>query len=70
MRAANETKRVETNPNISMSYEAIAEKLGITVKEVKEAEASAIKKLRHPRNGKAIKEYLGISASGEDLNGF
>ena len=70
MRAANETKRVETNPNISMSYEAIAEKLGITVKEVKEAEASAIKKLRHPRNGKAIKDYLGISASGDDLNGF
>jgi len=69
MQPANET-RVETNPNISMSYEAIAEKLGITVKEVKDTEKSAIKKLRHPRNGKAIKDYLGISASGEDLNGF
>lgn len=70
--AANQTQapKVENNPNISMSYEDIAKKLGITVKEVKEAEASAIKKMRHPRNGKAMKEYLGISVSGEELNGF
>ena len=61
MKAANQTNiKTETNPNISMSYEEIAEKLNITVKEVKDAETSALKKLRHPRIGKAFKQYLGL----------
>ena len=63
------TQKVETNPMISMSYEDIAKKLGLTVKEVKDAEKSAFRKIRHPRNGKALKEYLGISATDE-VNGF
>ena len=58
-KAANQTKIIN-NPNISMSYEEIAEKLGLTVKEVKDAEASAIKKMRHPKVGKKLKKYLGI----------
>jgi len=48
------------NPNIEMSYEEIALELGITVKEVRAAEASALKKLRHPRVGQKLKRYLGI----------
>lgn len=52
--------KTNTNMNVSMSYEEIAEKLNITVKEVKEAEASAIKKLRHPRIGKKLKNYIGF----------
>ena len=56
---ANQTK-VDNNLNISMSYREIADKLNITVREVKEAEASAIRKLRHPRVGKKLKQYLGI----------
>jgi ribosome-binding protein aMBF1 (putative translation factor) len=68
--AANTTTpKAESNPNISMSYEEIAKELGITVKEVKDAEASAIKKLRHPKIGKAMKDYLGIS-SGLESEGF
>ena len=55
----------ETNPNISMSYEDIAKELGLTVKQVKDAEASALKKLKHPRIGKAFKEYAGISTDSE-----
>ena len=58
---ANETKyKITNNPNISMSHEEIADRLGLTVKEVKEAEASAIKKLRHPRVGQKLKKYIGI----------
>jgi DNA-directed RNA polymerase sigma subunit (sigma70/sigma32) len=69
MEAANTSIKVETNPNISMSYEDIAKKLGISVKEVKEAEKSAMRKLRHPKVGKAFKDYLGIGELGEN-NGF
>ena len=67
VKAANET--IQTNPNISMSYKEIADELGITVQEVKDAEASAFKKLRHPKVGKAFKDYLGIGA-GETSKGF
>jgi len=69
MKSANTTTKVESNPNISMSYEDIAKKLGISVKEVKEAEKSALKKLRHPKIGKAFKTYLGIGDNLE-VNGF
>jgi len=68
MNSTNTTK-VESNPNISMSYEGIAKKLGISVKEVKEAEKSALKKLRHPKIGKALKAYLRIGDNLE-VNGF
>ncbi len=61
---ANQTETKNTkivkNPNIAMTYEEIAEHLGISVKEVKEAEASAIRKLRHPRVGAKLKKYLGM----------
>jgi len=61
MKVANTTTLgTETNPNISMSYGEIAKELGITVKEVKDAEASAFKKIRHPKIGKAFKQYLGL----------
>jgi len=75
MKAANDTtsptsQKIETNPNISMSYEEIAEKLGISVKEVKDIEQSAFRKLRHPKVGKKMKEYLGISLSADEHNGF
>ena len=70
MQPANQTKVTDTNLNISMSYEDIAKKLNITVKEVKDAEASALKKLRHPRVGKAMKDYLGIQVSGDEAGGF
>jgi DNA-directed RNA polymerase sigma subunit (sigma70/sigma32) len=59
MKAANDIK-LNTNLNVNMSYEEIAEKLNLTVKEVKEAEASALRKLKHPRVGKEFKKYLGI----------
>lgn len=55
----SKTKKPNNNVNESMSYEEISEVLGITIKEVKEAEASAIKKLRHPRVGKKLKDYIG-----------
>ena len=70
IQAANNTQKIETNPMISMSYEDIAKELNLTVKEVKDAEQSAIRKMRHPRNGKIMKEYLGISLSAEEHNGF
>jgi DNA-directed RNA polymerase sigma subunit (sigma70/sigma32) len=59
---ANQTKSitVESNINISMSYEEISNILGITIKEVKAAEASAIRKLRHPRTGMKLKKYLNM----------
>jgi len=48
-------ERVNTNVNYSMTYEEIAKKLNLTVKEVKDAESSALNKLRHPRIGKSLK---------------
>ena len=63
------TPKIETNPNISMSYEDIAIKLGLTVKEVKEAEKSALKKLRHPKVGKAFRAYIGLGQT-QQSDGF
>jgi len=54
------------NTNINMSYEEIAKKLNLTVKEVKDAEASALRKLRHPRIGQKMKKYMGISANSSN----
>ena len=59
MKVANETK-TEMNPNISMTHKEIAKVLNLTIQEVKDAEASALKKMRHPKVGKAFKDYLGI----------
>jgi DNA-directed RNA polymerase sigma subunit (sigma70/sigma32) len=62
MKAANETKTVnDRNLNISMTFEEIAEEMGLTVKEVKDAYDSAIKKLRHPKVGKPFKDYINIT---------
>jgi DNA-directed RNA polymerase sigma subunit (sigma70/sigma32) len=69
MEVINQTQKVETNHNISMSYEDIADKLGLTVKEVTDAEASAMRKIRHPKVGKIFKKYLGIG-DGLEVNGF
>ena len=69
MEAINQTTKVETNPNISMSYEDIAKELNLTVKEVKDAEASAMRKIRHPKVGKQFKKYLGLG-EGLEVNGF
>jgi len=51
---------LELGTNINMSYEEIAKELNLTVKEVKAAEASALKKMRHPKVGKIFKEYLAL----------
>jgi RNA polymerase primary sigma factor len=40
------------------TYEEIANKLGLTIKEVKEIEKSALKKLRHPKIGRYLKDYI------------
>jgi len=42
----------------SYSYKEIANRLGISIREVKEAEQSALRKLRHPRVGQRLKEYI------------
>lgn len=52
--------KVDLTKNYSMTYEEISTALGITVREVKEAEASALRKLRHPKVGKKIKEYMNL----------
>lgn len=52
--------KVDFTKNYSMTHEEIATALGLTVKEVKEAEQSALRKLRHPKIGKKIKEYMNI----------
>jgi len=65
----NIQQKSNTNINISMSYESIAKKLNLTVKEVKDAEKSALKKLRHPRVGKVFKDYLCLG-DGLVANGF
>jgi len=70
MKAANTTQKTIKNPNISMSYEEIAKQLNLTVQEVKDAEASAIKKIRHPRVGKPIKDYLGLGSCDGEILGF
>ncbi len=56
----NQKEKIIKNPNIAMSYEEIAKVLGITEDEVKSAEKSAIRKLRHPRVGGKLKKYIGI----------
>ena len=61
--------KIISDPNISMSYEDIAKELGLTVKQVKDAEKSALKKLRHPRVGKGFKNYLGLGET-KQANGF
>jgi DNA-directed RNA polymerase sigma subunit (sigma70/sigma32) len=51
------------------TYEEIAEYLTkaegkkVTVRDVKAAEASALAKMRHPKNGKKLKEYMRITES-------
>lgn len=62
-KVANQTVKpisIESSLNISMSHEEISRILGITVKESKAAEASAIRKLRHPRTGMKLKRYLNM----------
>jgi len=64
-KVANETK-TETNPNISMSFNDIAEELNLTVKEVKDAYESAIRKIKHPIVGNKFKKYVNIGSTSEE----
>ena len=41
------------------TLEEIGKILGVTRERVRQIEASAIKKLRHPRVGRVLKEYIG-----------
>jgi DNA-directed RNA polymerase sigma subunit (sigma70/sigma32) len=48
----------DRNVNINFTYEEISKIMNIPVQEVKALEASAIKKIKHPRIGKKLKEYM------------
>ncbi len=52
------------------SYEQIAKTLGITVREVKKIEASAMKKLSHPKIGKQFKDYINMEIRVDDDHQF
>ena len=62
MEAANNTN-IEGNDvikdlNISMTFKEIAQEMGISEQEVKEIYQSAMKKIKNPRIGKKLKEYV------------
>jgi DNA-directed RNA polymerase sigma subunit (sigma70/sigma32) len=62
MKAANNTN-IECNDvikdlNISMTFKEIAQEMGISEQEVKEIYQSAMKKIKNPRIGKKLKEYV------------
>jgi len=57
-RKLDKTNRHPKTTDEYMEYQEIAKKLGITVREVKEAEASAIRKLKHPKLSRNLRLYL------------
>ena len=48
----------KNDPRYEMSYEEIAQIMGITPREVRKIEQSALKKLRHPKYGAILKKML------------
>ena len=55
-----------------MSYaytlDAVAKRLGVTKERVRQLEAHALRKLRHPKNNKAWREIFETIAMIEQLN--
>ena len=43
-----------------MTLEEIAKKMGITRERVRQIEQMAIKKLKHPRSSKPLRDYLNL----------
>ena len=50
------------------TLDAVAKKLGVTKERVRQLEAHALKKLRHPKNNKAWREIFETIAMIEQLN--
>jgi len=63
MKQSNEEiikENFDSNLNICRTYKEIAEILGMSIEEVRHTEATAIKKLRHPRIGSKFKKYVNL----------
>ena len=50
------------------TLDAVAKRLGVTKERVRQLEAHALRKLRHPKNNKAWREILETIAMIEQLN--
>ena len=50
------------------TLDAVAKKLGVTKERVRQLEAHALRKLRHPNNNKAWREIFETIAMIEQLN--
>ncbi|MCI6695805.1 MAG: RNA polymerase subunit sigma-70 [Campylobacter sp.] len=50
------------------SLDAVAKRLGVTKERVRQLEAHALRKLRHPKNNKAWREIFETIAMIEQLN--
>ena len=50
------------------TLDAVAKKLGVTKERVRQLEAHALRKLRHPKNNKAWREIFETIAMIEPLN--
>ena len=50
------------------TLDAVAKKLGVTKERVRQLEAHALRKLRHPKNNKAWREICETIAMIEQLN--
>jgi len=49
-----------TTKNGEYTLEEIAKIMGITKERVRQIEAQALKKLKHPKLGKELKDYINI----------
>ena len=54
--------------NYVYTLDAVAKKLGVTKERVRQLEAHALRKLRHPKNNKAWREIFETIAMIEQLN--
>ena len=50
------------------TLDAVAKRLGVTKERVRQLEAHALRKLRHPKNNKAWREIFETIAMREPLN--